>query len=64
MEEAIVRPANVTDEHLEYLDELRGSGDTNMYGAAPYLSEAFGISRNEAREILTYWMKSYGKENR
>lgn len=35
------RPAYLTDDHLEYLDGLRESGATNMFGARPYLMEEF-----------------------
>ena len=35
------RPKFITEEHLEYLDELRESGITNMYGARPYLINEF-----------------------
>ncbi len=59
-----MRPKNVTDEHLEYLDGLRESGATNMYGASPYVEEEFGVDRNEAHEILGYWMGSFGSESR
>ena len=64
----IERPEIVTDEHLEYLDELRDSGDTNMYGAGTYLDAEFpelldgkpGFhSSSKAQEILAYWMKSF-----
>jgi hypothetical protein len=58
------RPATVTTEHLEYLDELRESGVTNMFGARPYVEEEFGVSKREATEILSYWMKSFGDPNR
>lgn len=54
------RPEGLTHEHLEYLDELRESGATNMYGAGPYLSRWFGLSREEANAYLTYWMRTYG----
>ncbi len=55
----IARPEFVKDEHLEYLDELRESGITNMWGAVPYLLEEFGdISDKVAGEIHSYWMKS------
>jgi len=37
------RPNFITREHLEYLDELRESGETNMYGAARYVEEEFEI---------------------
>ncbi len=41
-----------------YLDELRDSGVTNMFGAAPYLQREFGLEKREAREILAKWMQS------
>ena len=61
----MARPDYVTNEHLEYLDELRESGETNMYGARPYLQRKFGmIDKKLAANILTYWMASFGKEDR
>ena len=42
-----------------YLEKLRRSGITNMYGAGPYLAHAFGISSRQAREILADWMRNY-----
>ena len=57
------RPAIVTDEHLDYLNELRESGVTNMYGAGPYLVRAFVISQKESHEILQYWMKSFSERH-
>jgi hypothetical protein len=54
------RPEIVTDEHLEYLDDLRESGVTNMFGAGAYLREDFpDLSRAEASEILQYWMHTF-----
>lgn len=46
--------------YFDFLDELRLSGETNMFGAAPYLQAEFGIDKKEAREILQNWMK-FGK---
>lgn len=42
-----------------YLEELRRSGVTNMYGAGPYVQQAFGVSRREAIKIVADWMKNY-----
>lgn len=42
----------MTDAHYNYLMDLRDSGVTNMSGAASYLQEVFGLSRQEARAIL------------
>ena len=44
-------------EVLEYLDRLRESGVTNMFGATPYIVREFDISRKEASELLIKWMK-------
>lgn len=59
----VVRPAIVQDEHLDYLDVLRESGVTNMFGASPYIMEEFDVTSKEAGTILTYWMKSFGERH-
>ena len=51
----------MSEQYTEFLDELRDSGVTNMFGAAPYLQEAFGLDKIEARMILIDWMENYGK---
>ena len=53
------RPSIVTDEHLEYLDELRASGVTNMYGSPAYVQRKFGVTRAESETIVTYWMDTF-----
>lgn len=48
---------------LEYLNELRNSGITNMFGAAPYIQAEFPeISRTEATGLLSLWMKNFNEE--
>lgn len=51
----------LTPEHKKFLDNLRKSGETNMFGAAPYVEDEFGVTRQEARAILSAWMASFGK---
>jgi len=51
------------DEYFIYLERLRRSGVTNMFGAAPYLQEEFGLSRRDARDTLTAWMNNYDPED-
>jgi hypothetical protein len=58
------RPDYVNDEHLKYLDDLRESGLTNMFGAVPYIKEEFGLDRKTSRQILSYWMETFGKDDR
>lgn len=55
----IERPDFVKDKHLEYLDDLRDSGITNMYGAPPYVQRAFRMSREKAVATVSYWMKTF-----
>lgn len=45
-----------------YLDNLRNSGATNMFGAAPYLSDAFGLPIKDAREVLGMWSRTFSDE--
>ncbi len=58
------RPEFVTDEHLEYLDELRESGGTNMWGAGRYVEKEFELNQDTAGKILSYWMKTFGDPHR
>lgn len=50
----------MTIEHKEFLDELRESGVTNMFGATPYIMDEFGVDKADARKILAEWMESFG----
>lgn len=56
-----------TAKYFAYLERLRESGVTNMYGAVPYLQGAFPelkSDRSRAHEILTAWMRSYDDPDR
>ena len=52
-----------TNQYWIYLENLRRSGVTNMYGAAPYLMSEFDVTKDEACEILADWMKNYNRED-
>lgn len=56
-------PEERENEYFEFLDVLRESGETNMYGAAPYLQEEFGFSKVEARDVLKDWMDTYAERH-
>ena len=61
---SISRPGALLPEHLIYLDELRRSGAVNMFGAAPYLIEAFPeLNSKTAKEIFIYWMKTFSERH-
>jgi len=60
----IDRPSIVSDNHLTYLDDLRESGVTNMFGAGEYLDRTFSeLNRGESHTILAYWMESFGERH-
>ncbi len=40
-----------------YLNRLRESGETNMFGAAPYLEMEYDMTRREAKQVLMDWMQ-------
>ncbi len=42
-----------------YLDELRESGITNMFGAGPYVEDAFDMDRRTARSLVVEWMETF-----
>lgn len=46
-------------EYFVFLDVLRESGVTNMYGASPYVQEEFSVNRDKAAKILSAWMKTF-----
>ena len=48
---------------FKWLDMLRESGATNMFGAGPYLALAFDISKDEARTVVVKWMRSFEKRH-
>ncbi len=45
--------------YFDYLNDLRESGVTNMWGAGEYLVEEFGIDAAEAKDILVEWIKTF-----
>ena len=49
-------------EALEYLNELRESGQINMFGAAPFVESNFNLDRKESIRLLTLWMANFNDE--
>ena len=50
-------------EAMTFLNVLRESGITNMFGAGTYVEEEFGIDKREARRILSLWMHNFNTES-
>lgn len=51
-------------EAMEFLNLLRNTGVTNMFGSAPYVQEEFGIDKNEARRLVSLWMSNFNEEGK
>ena len=47
----------------DYLDALRESGATNMFGAVPYVIEEFGVSKYDARDLVKNWMQTFAERH-
>ena len=50
-------------EIFEYLDALRKSGATNMYGAGAYLEDEFSMERETAMDYLLKWIQTFGERH-
>lgn len=58
------RPSFVTDEHLEYLDDLREVGSVNMFAARPYLASMYPeLTKQQSIEVLKYWMATFSQRH-
>jgi hypothetical protein len=56
----VEKPEYLIEGHLRYLDQLRESGVTNMFGAVPFILLEFpDLSEQQAKQVLIYWMKSF-----
>ena len=54
---------DLKQEVFYYLDALRESGETNMFGAGPYVQEEFGLSKKESRAVVGDWMRTYSERH-
>lgn len=46
--------------YFEFLDDLRESGSTNMFGARPYLMREYGgMTKDEASTVLAAWHDTF-----
>ncbi len=52
------------EEFFQYLDNLRESGVTNMWGAPAYLVRKFKVSQQEATGIFVQWTKIFEERHR
>ncbi len=59
----MLRESTTTEKKVfAYLNDLRESGKTNMFGARPYVIKKFKMESNEAQRILMLWMKNFNND--
>ena len=51
------------DEVFFFLDGLRASGDTNMWGAGIYLEQVFDMNKSQAKHYLLEWMRTFAERH-
>ncbi|MEK0347913.1 MAG: hypothetical protein QQN44_06245 [Nitrosopumilus sp.] len=51
------------NKYFKFLDDIRDSGVTNMFGASEYLEENFGLNHMDAIVVLTLWMKTFSQRH-
>lgn len=62
-EPATRKTTEIEQEILEYLNALRNSGATNMFGALPYLTAEFpDETKQECKRCLQLWMNNFNEE--
>jgi hypothetical protein len=62
MKTEVIKITEQEKEMFDYLNDLRGSGVTNMFGASRYLVDEFDIDKYEARKVLSKWMGNFNED--
>ena len=47
--------------YFAFLDSIRATGQINMFGAGPYLQEAYGLTKYEAKDVVVMWMQTFSE---
>ena len=47
-----------------FLDALRVSGKTNMFGATPHIQKRFNVTKYDAQRFLLKWMETFNEQTR
>ena len=49
------------EEVFLFLDGLRASGVTNMWGAGAYLEQVYDMNKRDAKDYLLEWMRTFSE---
>ena len=50
---------NIVEAFFPILDDLRESGEINMFGAPRWLQDNFGLSKQVALDVFTKWTEQF-----
>ena len=53
----------LSESYKQFLDDLRESGSINMFGAPAVLQQEFGLTKDQAIDIVKTWMKEFKKDD-
>ena len=53
----------LSESYKQFLDDLRESGSINMFGAPAVLQQEFGLTKDQALDIVKTWMKEFKKDD-
>ena len=55
--------ASVQPYMLDFLDQLKESGEVNMFAAAPVVAREYELLLEQARVVVLYWMRTYSERH-
>lgn len=53
----------LSQSYKQFLDDLREGGSINMFGAPAVLQQEFGLTKDQAIDIVKTWMKEFKKDD-
>ena len=52
------------ENYYQFLENIRQSGICNMWGATPYIMDAFHLNYEDAATVLCNWIQNYEELNK
>ena len=49
--------------YFAYLEDLRDSGEVNMWASSQFLEKEFGLSRRESKDVFLAWIRTFNKKD-
>ena len=63
-DQKLTNTESIQDDVNVYLDELRETGSTNMFGAGSYIQDEFDVDRKESHKLLAEWMRTFEERHK